>query len=50
MEISYSSELAEKNSGGARDIYQSDTYLTVFPRKTPLKDDQNTRQHWETIQ
>ena len=50
MEISYSSELAEKNSWGARDIYNSDTYLSVFPRRVPLKEDQNTKQHWETIQ
>lgn len=48
MEISYSSELAEKNSWWARDMYLSDTYLSVFPRRSQLKDDQNTKQHRET--
>ena len=33
MLISYSAELAEKNNSGARDMYNSDTYLSVFPRK-----------------
>lgn len=50
IEISYSWELVEKNSGGARDMYNSDTFLSVFPRRVPLKDDQNTKQHWETIE
>lgn len=49
MLISYSAELAEKNNWWARDIYTSDTYLSVFPKREELKPDQNNRQHWETI-
>lgn len=47
MGISYSAELAQKNSWGARDMYCSDTYLTVFPERPPIKQDQNTKQHRE---
>ena len=47
MWISYSSGLAQDNSGDCRAIYESDTYLSVFPDRTPLKDDQNTKQHRE---
>ena len=47
MWISYSSGLAQDNSGDCRAIYQSDTYLSVFPRRLELKDDQNTKQHRE---
>ena len=50
MLISYSSELAEKNNAGARDMYMSDTYLAMFPRRIQLKEDQNNRQHWETVE
>ncbi len=49
MLISYSSELAQKNNGGARDIYTSDTYFSVFPRREELKEDQNNKQHRETV-
>ena len=47
MSISYSSELAQKNSSSARDMYLSSTYRRMFPRRPELKDDQNTKQHWE---
>ena len=47
MWISYSSGLAQDNSWDCRAIYQSDTYLSVFPRRLELKDDQNTKQHRE---
>ena len=50
MEISYSAQLAEKNSLWCRNMYLSDTYLSVFPRRSPLKEDQNTKQHWETVE
>lgn len=48
MEISYSSELAEDNGAGARDMYMSDTYLSVFPRRIPIREDKNARGHWVT--
>ncbi len=47
MWISYSSWLAQDNSSDCRAIYQSDTYLSIFPRRTELKEDQNTKQHRE---
>ena len=50
MEISYSAQLAEKNSLWCRNMYLSDTYLSVFPRRVWLREDQNTKQHWETLQ
>lgn len=50
MEISYSAALAEKNSLGCRNMYLSDTYLSVFPRRVPLREDQNTKQHRETLE
>ncbi|MBR4486736.1 hypothetical protein IKS57_05335 [bacterium] len=48
--MSYSAELAEKNNSSARDMYKSDTYLECFPRRTPIKLDQDNRQHRETIE
>jgi hypothetical protein len=48
MEISYSSELAEDNGAGARDMYLSDTYLSIFPRRVPIREDKNARGHWVT--
>jgi len=44
----YSSTLTKNFSSQARDYYQSDTYKKVFPRKSPLRDDQNTKELWET--
>jgi hypothetical protein len=49
MDISYSSGLAEKNSGEARAMYQSQAATMVFPKIPDLREDQNTKQHWENI-
>lgn len=48
MDISYSASLAEKNSLWCRNMYVSDTFLKVFPRRSPISDSQNTKQHRET--
>lgn len=48
MGISYSSGLAQDNSSSCRSMYESDTYLKVFPRKSRIKEDQNTKQYWTT--
>lgn len=48
MEISYSATLAETNSLWARNMYNSQTYRMVFPDRVDIKDDQNTKQRWET--
>lgn len=50
MDISYSSGLAEKNSGEARAMYMSETYNIVFPRHPILREDQNTKQHRENTE
>lgn len=50
MAISYAAWLAEKNSWEARAIYQSSTYNRIFPRVSWVREDQNTKQHWETIE
>ena len=50
MSISYSSELAQKNSGKCRSSYLSNTYRRIFPRRVELKSDQNTKQHRENIE
>lgn len=50
MGISYSSSLAQDNSADCRAIYQSDTFKSIFPRSPELKEDQNTKQHWENIE
>lgn len=44
----YSSTLTKNFSSQARDYYQSNTYKRIFPRKTPLREDQNTKELWET--
>lgn len=49
MGISYSSWLAQDNSSDCRAIYTSESYKLVFPRAPKLKDDQNTKQHWENV-
>lgn len=46
--ISFSADLAHTNSWDARTIYESATYRKIFPRVVPIKDDQNTKQHWTT--
>lgn len=48
MDISYSSTLAQKNSLECRDLYKSDTFLSIFPRRWDIKPDQDTKQHRET--
>jgi len=48
MWISYSHSLAESNSMWARDIYESETYKLVFPRKSIISEDQNTKKYWTT--
>lgn len=50
MWISYASWLAEDNSSKCRTMYESDTYLSIFPRRSWLKDDQNTKQHRENTE
>lgn len=50
MWISYSSWLAQDNSADCRAIYSSDTFKSIFPRSPELKEDQNTKQHWENIE
>lgn len=49
MDISYSASLAEKNSLWCRNMYLSDTFLSVFPRRIWLSESQNTKQHRETL-
>lgn len=48
MGISYSSGLAQDNSSSCRAMYESDTYLSIFPRKSDIKEDQNTKQYRTT--
>lgn len=47
ISVSYAAWLAQDNSWDCRAIYQSDAYLSVFPRRLELKDDQNTKTHRE---
>lgn len=44
----YSSSLTRNFSSQARDYYESVTYKTIFPRKAKLREDQNTKELWET--
>ena len=46
---SYAAGLAEKNSWEARNMYISQTNNIIFPRNPLLKEDQNTKQHWENV-
>lgn len=48
MLISYSSDLACKNNWEANSMYMSDTYYSVFPRRSPIDDKQNNKQHRKT--
>lgn len=50
MGISYASWLAEDNSSKCRSMYESDTYLSIFPRRVDLREDQNTKQHRENTE
>lgn len=47
MSVSYSADLAQKTSWEARSMYVSKSYKLCFPRSEPLREDQNTKQHWE---
>lgn len=42
----YSTTLTQGFSQEARDYYQSPTYGRIFPRKSPISWDQNTKEHW----
>lgn len=48
MWVSYSAWLAQDNSMKCRWIYESDTFLSVFPDRKPISDDQNTKQYRTT--
>lgn len=43
----YSASLTQNYGAQARDYYNSDTYGKVFPRRTPLREDQNTKALWK---
>jgi predicted phage terminase large subunit-like protein len=42
----YSANLTQSFGSQARDYYQSNTYDLIFPRKSKLKEDQNTKSLW----
>lgn len=44
----YSSSLVKNFSAQTRDYYNSNTFKQVFPRIAKLKEDQNTKELWET--
>lgn len=44
----YSSTLTKNFSAQARDYYQSKTFKQIFPRMSPIREDQNTKELWET--
>ena len=43
----YSANLTQSFGSQARDYYESDTYNLIFPRKSPLRQDQNTKALWK---
>lgn len=47
--ISYSADLVEFNSWWAREYYNSDTFWKIFPRRSQLKEDVNTKKRWENV-
>lgn len=49
MSISYSADLTQKTSWEARNIYVSKAFRLCFPRAVALREDQNTKQHWENV-
>lgn len=49
MNISYSSGLAQDNSSACRLMYKSETYKSIFPRRADIRDDQDTKQYWTTV-
>lgn len=46
----YSTALTQSFSGEARDYYISNSYKAVFPRRSQLRDDQNTKEFWENTE
>ena len=44
----YSAQLTQSYGAEARDYYQSQTYATVFPRRSQIREDQNTKGLWKT--
>lgn len=44
----YSAQLTQSYGAEARDYYRSDTYRSVFPRCSPIRDDQDTKGLWKT--
>jgi len=42
----YSTTLTQEFSSQARDYYNSQTFNKVFPRLSPIRQDQNTKEHW----
>jgi len=42
----YSTSLTQTFSNEARQYYKSNAYKMVFPRSSPLRDDQNTKEWW----
>lgn len=43
----YSSTLTQWFSQNAKDIYKSKTFNEVFPRRTPIRTDQDTKEYWK---
>jgi len=43
----YSSTLTQNFSSQARDYFQSNTFKKIFPRRSKIKEDQNTKELWE---
>lgn len=46
----YSTQLTQTYSGEARDYYTSKAYKTVFPRRSELREDQNTKEWWKNTE
>ena len=44
----YSTSLTREFSGHSRDWYQSNSYNMVFPERSPMREDQNTKEYWRT--
>lgn len=43
----YSTSLTQEFSQQARDYYMSDTFNDVFPRRSNVREDQNTKEYWK---
>ena len=46
----YSATLAQNFGAQARDYYRSKIYQEIFPRRSPIKDDMDTKGLWRNIQ